>query len=382
MFVDPRFYVVHVIFFTLGAVLFGIFAHALRKEVSQHKWTLAPRTIWLSCLCCSSFGYLIIQIDPVGAMGIFSDPWQMFVGQIDASLLVVSVCASAYMYLLVSYKRNAMPVLVTHGWVGANVASVLAISIFALAGATTNNSFWIAMCMLVLGLQEICLYTGLVITVFKTIRVLNSMQQITDYSKQIRKLWFLLVAGTMLIGGAMANQVINLRIPIDSWGVPIPVTALGSFRFSLIFADLTTLISHLLLASLMLRPSNNKNNSRDSEPKRMVRLGAGKGRVTIEVSKTSKSSTTTSELATTATPTATPNVPKEGLEDRRASRQTNESSPNLAPSTTKGSEKEEGRASSQQASSNSMDEQLATATAPANNEDIEKGVEESQNSQQ
>lgn len=263
MAVDPRFYVVHVIYFTLGAILFGFFAAAHRKETLQNGWGITPRLVWLTCICCSSFGFLIVQLDPVGAIGIFSDPWQLFVGAVDASLLVGSVCASIYMYLLVSYKGDSLP-MVTYIWLGSNVGALSIVFVLALTEAITDNMFWNVLTLYVIVLQEVCIFLGLSIAIFKITRVLRS--QLTDYRKHIRKLWIIMACSTAIIVAAIVNQTLGITTPAKAWGMRTPVTDLETFQFKLITADLLTIVAHATLL-FMTRPMSNRE-----PPTRVVRV--------------------------------------------------------------------------------------------------------------
>lgn len=268
--VDPLFYVVQVIYFTLAAILFGLFAIAHRKETVQNGWALSPRFMWLSCLCCSSSGFLIVQIDPVGALGIFSDPWQLFVGKVDATLLVGSVCASIYMYVLIDYKRDSIPLLVTHVWLASNVGAFLLIFSFALTGAITDNNLWFVLCVLLLMLQEVFIFLGIVISVSKATRLLNSLGPVSDYRKQIRKLWLFLLSATIVIVAALINQGWSLPANfVEQWGKPVPITRWEVFQFRLVAGDLTSLLGHMILL-YMLRPP--KSQPQLTPPSRISRI--------------------------------------------------------------------------------------------------------------
>lgn len=260
MAVDPRYYVSHAIYFTLGAVLFGFFLFNLRKEVLLHGWSLAPRCVWLSCLCCSSFGFVIIQLDPVGAMGMFSDPWQIFLGITDATLLVGSVCASSYIYLLISLRSDSIPLFLARIWVACNVGAFVIIFVLSLTTAILNDMFWIVIGFYVLAIQEVCIFLGLAFMTYRTTKVLSSVKQVTDYGTQLRKIWTVSICGTILIASAIANQLAGLPKISVAWNLPVPISELDTFQFRLIAADLMTLIAHMLLL-LLVRPATAQKSS-------------------------------------------------------------------------------------------------------------------------
>lgn len=253
---DIWFYVVQVIYFTCAATLFGIFANYLRKEVQQSGWGLTPKLIRSICLVCSSTGYLMIHLDTFGALGIYSDAWQYFVSHITASMLVGSVCASLYMYVLISFKGESVPLFVIRLWVASNVGGFLIVLVASIILVSTDIIFWSFICSSTLMMQEILLYFGFLIIVYKTTQLLSTMTQTTDYGAQIRKLWKSWFFASCVIAVALANQSLQLRGKAK-WA-PVPVTNHELFEARMILGDLIFLAGHLVLLFMLRPPTKSK----------------------------------------------------------------------------------------------------------------------------
>lgn len=296
--VSAYFYVVQVIYFTLAATLFGIFAHFFRKEVQLNGWGLTPRWIRSFCLLCSSFGFLVVHLDSFGALGFYSDPWQLAVGHITASMLVGSVCASLYMYVLISFKGETVPLVVIRLWVASNMGGFVIVFILSMLVTFTNNYFWSFLGSCTLMLQEIFLYFGFLIIVHKTTQMLRAMTQTTDYGTQIRKLWKSWIFASIVIAVALTNQSLNVRAKAK-WGAPVPVTNYSVFEGKMILPDLILLAGHLVLLFMLRPPSNNKRNSKHTTLAR-IRLDT-----TTDSRTDSKASSTSSPMSSPMSATDT-----------------------------------------------------------------------------
>jgi len=297
--VSPYYYVVQVIYFTCAATLFGIFAHFFRKEVQLNGWGLTPRWIRSFCLLCSSFGFLVVHLDSFGALGFYSDPWQLAVGHITASMLVGSVCASLYMYVLISFKGETVPLVVIRLWVGSNMGGFVIVFILSMLVTFTNNYFWSFLGSCTLMLQEIFLYFGFLIIVHKTTQMLRAMTQTTDYGTQIRKLWKSWIFASIVIAVALTNQSLNVRAKAK-WGAPVPDTNYRVFEGKMILPDLIILAGHLVLL-FMLRPPSNKRNSKHTTLARIRLDTTTNSRTDSKTSKGSTSSPMSSPMSATDT---------------------------------------------------------------------------------
>lgn len=253
--VSPYFYVIQALYFTLGAILLGIFANFLRNEVQLNGWGLTPRLVRSLCLVCSSLGFVIVQLDTFGALGMYSDPWQLALGHIDGSLLIGAVCSSLYLYVLISFKAESVPLVVVRIWIASNVGGLLIVFGNSMFLGATGNMFWSYLCTVTLLVQEILLYMGFLIVVCRTTRVLKAMGHTMDYKAQIYKLWKVMFCAACVFTLAFAIQTPKLGTVF--WGNPVPVSNLEEFKFALMVPDLVLLAGHLVVL-FMLRPPKSR----------------------------------------------------------------------------------------------------------------------------
>lgn len=277
MAVDPLFYIPHVIYFTLGAILFGFFAQALRAEIDQRGWMISPRSLWISCMCCSSFGFLVVQLDPVGALGLFSEPWQIFLRQTDGTMLLVSFCSAIYMYVIVSYTKYKakVPRVFAGVWAASNVASLFLVFVSELIGAITNNIFWFGIGMLTVILHELIIFLGMLISVHQVMKLLQDLEaKGSSFQLQRRKLNIVRGVTTVLAVISIANLIFtgNISNQLMGWGQPVPVLKLDNFDFNLVQLDLMCVLAHACLLYILRRPRDDDSRSTSRITERISQL--------------------------------------------------------------------------------------------------------------
>lgn len=254
------YYALHGIYFVLAVVLCGLFLHSLYVEVKEHGWVVSPRFVWCASLCLSSFVFWLIQIDPVGALGVYTEEWVDFIGVFDGVLILNSVCAAVYMYLRICYLqfKSDVPLLLTRSWVASSVVASVLVFIFTLTGAITSNYFWIALAVVVITVQEFLIIVSLLRSLHGVIKLLRQIEEQTgiNYRAQRRKLEIIRALALVVAGATIVNQIISMNMigGLSSWGQPFPRVSLEEFSITPFFAGSSALVTHAILYFMLRRP--------------------------------------------------------------------------------------------------------------------------------
>jgi len=266
--VDPTCYIPHILFFCCGAIFFGLFLNALLSEHAEHGWVTSPRMVWFSSLTLSSFVFVLLQVDPYTALGIFPIGWQHFLAWFQTSLLITSVGATLYMFLIILYCRHQLlvPVLITRLYIFANIAANVFVFLISMVGAVTNNSFWFSVTGWAIVIQELAIFFGYTAALTKVDWLLAELERDgLDFKAQRRKLAILRFSTAALCLAAIASQLSGAYTPLRmEWGAPVEPFDVRIFRIELMFGDFLSLIAMLILYYTLRRPKMARVKTTDS----------------------------------------------------------------------------------------------------------------------
>lgn len=255
--------------FPISAIIFGICANNLWREVETSGWVLSARCVWFSCLVVSTFTFLILQLDPSATLGIFHPTWRAFVAFFDTSLVINTVHATLYMYLIVLSKRHLqqVPRLHTYLWIGVNIVSTVFIVTVSLVGAITDNHFWFAIGLVGLVTQELFLLVANNVNLFRVSQLFIELEATThvSYSVQRRKLLILRVVFNVLAVTTIVASLLVKNAGLEALWSPekIPVISYDPETFDIFYLmpDWLTISTHMMLMYAMRKPAASKSSA-------------------------------------------------------------------------------------------------------------------------
>lgn len=248
----------------------GVFLQMLQAEVAQAgDWKVSPRKIYFVTLCVATSVFVLLQIDPYTALGIYPIQWQTFLGWFGTSLLVSAVCAALYLFVLVLYGQHHLevPSCLTYSYFIANAAGITLVFISSMIGATTDNQFWFSITGWMIIIQELVITIGQTWSLTKVDLVLKSLEKNGfDYRTQRRKLLVFRIAIVAICIAAVTNQLTGVYSPLRlTYGVHIKDLDLSACNINVIAGDFLSLVAMAVLWNTFRRPSNANSNSHKTE---------------------------------------------------------------------------------------------------------------------
>jgi hypothetical protein len=273
MAVDPIYYVLQILFFVWGAVLLGFFGKGLVDELKAHSW-LAPRGLWLTCLCCAVGFFVILQFDPRGILEIYSPNWIKFLEWVTLVALLDAFAFTAYMYLIVLYRQqmSSVPEGIRNMWLSVNCGFSVLHLLIAFIGSASNNIFWFAVDSLVLVLHEAILVIVLNVSICKLSQGLRrqtleigAVGTTSNFKSALRKIWYLRIIVTVVAIVAGIYQLFDPGNAIDrlTWGSQIKHYDNSKFSSVSLVSPLGSTGLYTLLLYMSRRPGDaNASHSR------------------------------------------------------------------------------------------------------------------------
>lgn len=258
----PLVYVFQLVPFVWGSVLFGTFLYALRSEFLLNGFLVTPRFFWCSCLCVSSFIFILLQLDPLGALDMYPPPLIKFLEWVGTSLLLDSVSCALYLYLIVLYQQHLaqVPRLLFLMWSGINLTATFLVLLVCVIGSASNNYFWYGICIVIVIVHELLIAVLLNVSLSKITSILKTMSSDGSndpiFKAAIRKIRFVRLVCTSILCFVLGHQLFGSEsfLELLAWGQPIPAYPIGEFVLDFWIPPILLCAVHTLLLYTLRRP--------------------------------------------------------------------------------------------------------------------------------
>jgi len=273
----PAFFASQVVFFVWGAILLGFFVKCLVDEVTLKGWHTS-RTAWSCFLCVSSTIFVIDQLDPRTALGLYPPQALKLIEWSALIALTQSIAFAGYVYMAAMYQRNmgSVPPFLRNFWFCFNVVFSVTHLVLGIIGSATDTSLWYGISETLLVIQEIAITTVLNVSIYKLSTYLRQLSQeinviggtATNYSTALRKMFSVGVYITAITTAACIFELAAPGHAVDNLSRPnapiLYVTATFSGQ-SLIYPVLACFLHSLLLYMIRRPQPKSEKNTKESD---------------------------------------------------------------------------------------------------------------------
>jgi len=213
--INPLWYAYQVVFFVLGAVIFGYVLRCMISEAANGLRSI--RFAWAICLCISSGLFVLLFLDPRGALGLYPFPVIKLIEWAEILSLDNSLAFAGYTYMVAAYRRNrkSVPEYVRTCSIVGSILGTLVHVVLSVVGAATGNLYWFGVDAVVLVIQECLQLLVINVTLHTLSAYLKSLTQEkstlgvvgTDFNSTLKKMMRVRVMSGLSVACGILIQI-------------------------------------------------------------------------------------------------------------------------------------------------------------------------------